>query len=248
MAVEAQLLRAAAGAGVPVPEVLDHDASSIVMTRLDGETIPRRILREPEFARTRERLAAEAGATLAQIQTIPRADIVGLDEQDQLEQFAVVLSGLPDPFPVLEHGVRELRNTRPPGGGSVVVHGDFRLGNLIVGPGGLVAVLDWELAHAGDPLEDLGWFCVKSWRFHSPLPAGGVGTYDQFVGAYEDASGRPVDRSALRWWEALGTLKWGVMCAVQASLHLSGVLRSVELATIGRRVCEVEWDLLGYLR
>jgi aminoglycoside phosphotransferase (APT) family kinase protein len=115
---------------------------------------------------------------------------------------------------------------------------------VIVGPDGLRAVLDWELVHAGDPMEDLGWLCVKAWRFGSPLPAAGVGTYDQLLDAYAEASGTTVDRDVVRWWEALGTLKWGVICIMQASTHLTGMTRSVELAAIGRRVCENEHDLL----
>jgi aminoglycoside phosphotransferase (APT) family kinase protein len=128
-----------------------------------------------------------------------------------------------------------------------VVHGDFRNGNLIIGPEGIRAVLDWELAHLGDPLEDLGWLCVKAWRFGSPLPVGGFGTIDQLIAAYEGAGGRPVDAGALHWWQVLGTLRWGIICIVQALTHTSGALRSVELAAIGRRVCEVEWDLLELL-
>ncbi len=128
-----------------------------------------------------------------------------------------------------------------------MVHGDLRLGNLLVGPDGLRAVLDWELAHLGDPMEDLGWFCVRAWRFGSPLPAGGVATREELAAAYEAAGGEPVDLEALRWWETLGTLKWGVICIMQAWSHLSGATRSMELATIGRRVCENEWDVLGLL-
>jgi hypothetical protein len=142
---------------------------------------------------------------------------------------------------------RWLGDNRPPRAAQVVVHGDFRNGNLIVGPDGIRAVLDWELAHLGDPLEDLGWLCVKAWRFGSPLPVGGVGSVDQLVTAYEAAGGTPVDFDALRWWEVLGTLRWGVICIVQTLTHLSGTHRSVELAAIGRRVCEVEWDLLELL-
>jgi aminoglycoside phosphotransferase (APT) family kinase protein len=105
-------------------------------------------------------------------------------------------------------------------------------------------VLDWELAHVGDPMEDLGWLCVKAWRFGVDRPVGGFGEYADLFAAYEDASGRAVDPDVVRWWEVLGTLKWGIMCIAQAFTHLSGTVRSVELATIGRRVCENEWDLL----
>jgi aminoglycoside phosphotransferase (APT) family kinase protein len=109
-------------------------------------------------------------------------------------------------------------------------------------------VLDWELAHLGDPAEDLGWLCVKSWRFGVvDKLVGGFGDVPQLLDAYEHASGRRIDEDTLRWWIALGTLKWGVICIAQAFTHLTGGLRSVELATLGRRVAEMEWDLLDIL-
>jgi aminoglycoside phosphotransferase (APT) family kinase protein len=125
-----------------------------------------------------------------------------------------------------------------------VVHGDFRLGNVMVGDEGLRAVLDWELSHVGDPMEDLGWLCVRAWRFGSEHPVAGIGDYDTLLDEYQKASGLPADRDALRWWEVLGTLKWGIMCMLQASAHLLGFSRSHELAAIGRRVCENEYDIL----
>jgi len=108
-------------------------------------------------------------------------------------------------------------------------------------------VLDWERAHLGVPIEDLGWYCVRAWRFGSPSPAGGMGSREELLEGYAAAGGGPVEPEALRWWEVLGTLKWGLICIVQAQGHLSGASRSVELATIGRRVCENEWDLLALL-
>ncbi len=123
------------------------------------------------------------------------------------------------------------------------MHGDFRLGNVIVDDEGLAAVIDWELAHRGDPMEDLGWLCVKAWRFGSSEPVAGVGRYEDLFAAYEAAGGAPVDPETVRWWEVLGTLKWGIMCIMQASAHLTGMARSHELAAIGRRVCENEYDL-----
>jgi hypothetical protein len=127
------------------------------------------------------------------------------------------------------------------------VHGDFRLGNLLVGPGGLRGVLDWELAHAGDPAEDVGWLCAPPWRFGGPGEVGGFGTLDQLLGAYEEAGGTGIDRATVNWWEVYATVKWATICALQASAHLSGTTRSVELAAIGRRVCESEWDLFVLL-
>ncbi|MFA5123081.1 phosphotransferase family protein, partial [Zavarzinia sp.] len=128
-----------------------------------------------------------------------------------------------------------------------LVHGDFRNGNLIVGPDGIRAVLDWELAHLGDPLEDLGWLCVPSWRFGGVAPVGGFGTRDDLFAAYEAASGTPVDAGAVRFWEVLGTLRWGLICAESANRFLTGGDRSVERAVIARRASETEIDLLDLL-
>jgi aminoglycoside phosphotransferase (APT) family kinase protein len=247
MAREAALLTAAAAAGVPVPEVIDSDESSIVMRRIDGETIPRRILRDDEYSSARPLLAAQCGEILARLHTLPADVVPGLEQNDQVAQWRSMLDSLGQPHPAFELALRWLDANRPPLHEPTLVHGDFRNGNLIVGPEGVRAVLDWELAHAGDPTEDLGWLCVKAWRFGVAPPVGGFGTYDELCDSYEAAGGRPVDRDALRWWEVLGTLKWGIMCIVQATTHASGMVRSVELAAIGRRVCENEWDLLEAL-
>ena len=142
----------------------------------------------------------------------------------------------------------ELSGNLPPRREPVLVHGDFRLGNLIVGPEGLRAVLDWELTHAGNPAEDLGWLCVKAWRFGAAPPVAGLGSREELLAAYVDAGGADISLDELRWWEVLGTLRWGVICLTQAAAHLSGAYRSVELAAIGRRVCEQEWDLLQLLQ
>lgn len=253
ISVEADLLRTARAGGVPVAEVVATDAGDVlgspgmVVHRLAGETIPRKLLRDDEWATARGRLGAQVGAAMAAIHALPVDAVPGLRPTDQLAQYRRVLHDLGEPHPAFELAIRWLEANRPAPAAPVVVHGDLRLGNLLVDGEGLRAVLDWELAHLGDPLEDLGWFCVRAWRFGSALPAGGVATRDDLVAAYEGASGRAVDRDALRWWEVLGTLKWGVICIMQAWGHLSGMSRSVELATIGRRVCENEWDVLALL-
>jgi aminoglycoside phosphotransferase (APT) family kinase protein len=136
---------------------------------------------------------------------------------------------------------------QPPAGTLRVVHGDFRLGNVIVDDTGLRAVIDWELAHLGDPMEDLGWLCVKAWRFGGRSPVAGLGDYETLFAAYEAAGGETIDPTTVLWWEVLGTWKWGIMCMLQANAHLSGAARSHELAAIGRRVCENEYDLLNML-
>ncbi len=152
---------------------------------------------------------------------------------------------LGEPHPAFELAFRWLAEHRPPPAGEAIVHGDFRLGNVIVDGDGLAAVLDWELAHVGDPMEDLGWLCVKAWRFGGRGPVAGLGEYGDLFDAYGEASARAVDPEVVRWWEVLGTLKWGIMCIMQANAHLTGASRSHELAAIGRRVCENEHDLLA---
>jgi aminoglycoside phosphotransferase (APT) family kinase protein len=253
MAVEADLMRAAAEAGVPVPGVVatgdELGAAFVVTERIDGETIPRKLLRDDEFAEVRPRLARAAGAALAAVHTIPVERFEGrLEQRDQIEQFREVLDLLGEPHPAFELGFRWLERNRPPSRSATIVHGDFRTGNLIVGPDGLRAVLDWELAHLGDPVEDLGWFCVRAWRFGSPHRAGGFGSVEELVDGYRSVADEAIDLDAVRWWEVMGTLKWGVICMVQASAHLTGATRSVELATIGRRTAENEYDLLELIR
>jgi len=250
IAVEAAAVRAAGEGGVPVAEVVASStdpevlgAPFMIVTEVPGETIARRILRDERFTTARGALPAQLGQALAALHALDPAAVPGLEASDQVAQYREVLDTVGQPHPAFELGFRWLEAHRPAPSPSTVVHGDFRLGNLIVDEAGLAAVVDWELAHVGDPMEDLGWLCVKSWRFGSGLPVAGVGTYDELFASYAAASGRPVDAAVVRWWEVLGTLKWGIMCIMQASAHLTGTVRSHELAAIGRRVCENEHDV-----
>jgi aminoglycoside phosphotransferase (APT) family kinase protein len=253
---ELRLLQAAAAAGVPVPAARWGESSTealgapfLVMDRVEGETIPRRILREPALAGARERLVGQCAAAAAAIHRVPLADVVGLGEPRPplrlVDEQRDALDALGEPHPVFELALRWLAERAPAARSPALVHGDFRIGNVIVGPEGLRAVLDWELAHLGDPAEDLGWFCVRAWRFgHDGRPAGGLGSREELLEAYAAAGGVEVGAADLRFWEVYGTLRWGVMCGIQASFHLTGAVRSVELAAIGRRACEMEWALL----
>jgi aminoglycoside phosphotransferase (APT) family kinase protein len=253
--LEASLLAEARRAGVPVPRVVTSgdeggplSSAFVVMDYVEGETIPRRVLRDEGLAAVRSTLAEACGEILAAIHRIPPSSLPELPRPDPLSDLRSIHDALGQPHPAFELAFRWLSANRPPPCGHVVVHGDFRNGNLIVGPDGIRAVLDWELAHVGDPVEDLGWLCVKAWRFGSRSVVGGFGSVEQLVAGYTKNGGVPVDGEVLRWWETFGTLRWGVICIVQALTHLSGAVRSVELAAIGRRVCEVEWDLLELLR
>jgi aminoglycoside phosphotransferase (APT) family kinase protein len=248
---EALAIKAAARAGVPEPEIMAHsddpsllDAPFIVMERVEGETLARRILRDDEFAGVRPRLAEQCGEILARIHSIPLAEVPGLDRPDVLAKMRETLAEFDDPSPALELGLRWLEQHRPEPTDDVVLHGDFRNGNLVVGPDGIRAVLDWENVHRGDPMQDLGYLCVRAWRFGADEPVGGFGPYADLFRGYERVSGRTVDPEIVRWWQLYGTVWWGVGCMRQAWRHLSGSERSVELAAIGRRVWEQEYDVL----
>lgn len=258
LANEAALITAARAAGVPAPAVRhvlgpeDQAGEGFVMDRLEGETLGRRIVRDPALADARCVLAQQCGAAMARIhglatEDLPRLRTAGaqaeLDFQAGLHRrhgtvrpvFALALQWL------ARHAPADV--DRP-----VLVHGDFRNGNLMVGPDGLRGVLDWELAHLGDPMEDLGWICVRSWRFGGgkALPVGGFGTRETLCAGYVQAGGR-LDAARLRWWEMLGTLKWGIVCESMVQAWIDGTEPELEKAAIGRRVSEAESDLLALL-
>jgi len=254
MELEAAVQQAAADAGAPVPHIVVASNSVaalgnpfLICDEVAGETIVRRIQRNLDDT-GRATLLEQCAQALAAIHRA-RTDAVGLIERDEIAEWRQRLDELGDTTATFEWAFRWLEANRPQPGRRALVHGDFRMGNLIVDGSTLSAVLDWEAVHIGEVYEDLAWFCVRAWRFGAPadLTAGGLGSLEDFVTAYERADGTPVDRDALRWWQVLGTLKWGIICRYQAERHLSGQTRSVELATIGRRVCENEWDILDLL-
>ncbi|MCV7347823.1 phosphotransferase family protein [Mycolicibacterium rhodesiae] len=254
MELEAAVQAAAAEAGAPVPDILVASDSVealgnpfLVCGEIAGETIVRRIQRQLDDD-GRAKLLRQCAQALAAIHRAA-ADAPGLTEQDQMAEWHQRLDEMGDTTATFEWAFRWLAAHRPPPSPLRLVHGDFRMGNLIVDGSDLAAVLDWELVHIGEIYEDLAWFCIRAWRFGAPssMAAGGLGSIDEFVAAYEQAGGATVDRATLRWWLVLATLRWGVICRFQAERHLSGQTRSVELAAIGRRVCETEWDVLDLL-
>jgi len=254
---EAALMRLAHAAGVPSPEVLhvlqpaDDLGTGFIMRRVEGETIARRILRDREYAEARPRLARQLGGIAARIHGIAHEALPPLREMTTTKEIAELAREYQSfdwPRPVFELALRWLSQNDPgPSAEVTLVHGDFRNGNLIIGPDGVRAVLDWELAHLGDPMEDLGWICVNSWRFGEiDKPVGGFGAREELFAGYE-AAGRKVDPDRVKFWEVMGTLRWGVMCCGMMQRFRIGPDHSMERAMIGRRASETEIDLLRLL-
>ena len=254
---EAQLMQLAFEAGLPSPRVLhvlrpaDELGTGFVMQRVAGETIARKILRDAQFAEARPKLARQLGRIAAGIHALPRAKLPQLRQMTAAKEIGELereYRSLDWPKPVFELALRWLGDRDPgPADDVTLVHGDFRHGNLIIGPDGVRAVLDWELAHLGDPMEDLGWICVNSWRFGEiDKPVGGFGSREELFAGYESA-GRKVDPERVRYYEVMGTLRWGVMCGGMMRRFRTGPDHSMERAMIGRRASETEIDLLRLL-
>jgi aminoglycoside phosphotransferase (APT) family kinase protein len=234
-----------------VLERSDGLGTGFIMQRIEGETIARKILRDAQFAKARPLLARQLGEVAAVIHALPRVKLPELRTSTAPQEIAELereYRGFDWPRPVFELALCWLRGHDPgPPQQVTLVHGDFRHGNLIIGPDGLRAVLDWELAHLGDPMEDLGWVCVNSWRFGEiDKPVGGFGSREELFAGYR-AEGRRVDPSRVEFWEVMGTLRWGVMCCGMMQRFRSGPDHAMERAMIGRRASETEIDLLRLL-
>jgi aminoglycoside phosphotransferase (APT) family kinase protein len=254
---EARLMQLAHDAGLPSPKVLhvlkpkDDLGNGFIMARVEGETIARKILRDEQFAGARPMLARQLGRVAAGIHSLPRLELPELREMSATKEIGELereVRGSGWPRPVFDLVLRWLRDHDPgPSAELTLVHGDFRHGNLIIGPDGVRAVLDWELAHLGDPMEDLGWICVNSWRFGEiDKPVGGFGSREELFAGYEEG-GRKADPARVKFWEVMGTLRWGVMCCGMMQRFRAGPDHSMERAMIGRRASETEIDLLRLL-
>ena len=254
---EATLMQLAHDAGLPSPRVMhvlqpeEGLGRGFIMVRVEGETIARKILRDDEFAKARPMLARQLGKVAAGIHGLPQAKLPKLRSMTSTKEIADLESEYRSanwPRPVFELALRWLADHDPgPSGEVTLVHGDFRHGNLIIGPDGVRAVLDWEIAHLGDPMEDLGWICVNSWRFGEiDKPVGGFGSREDLFAGYEEGGGK-VDPARVMFWEIMGTLRWGIMCGRMMQRFRTAPDHPMEQAVIGRRPSETEIDLLRIL-
>ena len=254
LATEATLIELARRAGVPVPTVLGLSPSAgelgeaLIMNRIPGESLPQRILHRPEYASAREKLAFQCGEALGKLHSIALDDCPpGLRDVTWSEDLAR-LQGLCDhfsnPSPSHQLALNWLKAQPAPASARVLCHGDYRLGNLLVGKDGLRSVLDWELAHIGFAGEDLGYLCANVWRFSGEAAVGGFGTYRQLLDGYRSVGGAAPDLAEIKLWELYAALGWGLVCLTMLEMHLDGVDPSLERAAVGRRLSESEIDIL----
>ena len=256
--LEAKIQKIVKKNGAPVPAIIfefsegEEIGEGYVMEAIPGETIPRKILRDDKFSTAREKLPFEIGKSLAKIHQTQLEDLKALDQvtfSDSLEKLFQVYLSFNQPQPVFDLAFKWLEAQKLTEYGDVLVHGDFRFGNFIISEENLESIIDWELAHIGNPMEDLGWLCVRSWRFGNvEKRVGGLGEIKDLIAGYESNSDIKIDESQLDIWQLYGSLRWGVICMMQTFAHLSGMINSVEKAAIGRRVSETEFDLMNMIK
>lgn len=254
---EAEILRNLVSTDIPAPRVIclfepdDPIGSAYVMNAIEGETLPQKIFRDPEFQAGLDRFSEQCGRALARLHTLPSENIPYLPlagPADQIAQYENILRANNMERPVLELALQWLKENVPETVQPVLVHGDFRMGNLMIDSSGLAGILDWELCHMGDPREDIGWLCVNSWRFgNREKRAGGAGHLLPLLEAYAKAGGQEFTESDIDFWECLGSFKWGIMCSMMYRAFQSGDDPSIERGSIGRRTSETEIDLINIL-
>lgn len=252
--VEAELIMLARSQGVPEPEIFyvlqDKDGlgDGIIMEWLVGEALGSRIVRSPDLAEVRPKLAYECGEILGRIHQLELPETLrGRLTEVSPERFITLTWELYQSFntpqPMIDYTARWLLENLPPAVEPRLVHNDFRNGNLMIDDNGVRAVLDWELAHLGDPMRDLGWLCVRSWRFGNHQKAvGGFGDQADLFAGYESVTGTPVNAEHVKFWEIFGSFWWAVHCLTMAETYRTGLSKSVERPGIARRSSECQVD------
>lgn len=258
--IEAKLLQLADAGGIPEPEVLyvlreaDNLGPGFIMEWLEGETLGSRIVRHKDFAQLRTHLAYECGATLARIHALDWRDasleshLTNVSPEALVNETWSYYRDIAVPEPMIDFTWRWLLDNLPEDSRTTLVHGDFRNGNLMVTPDGITAVLDWELAHVGDPVRDLGWLCVNSWRFgNAEMPVGGFGHIEDLLAGYHSVSGLKISPQHLKFWQVFGSFWWSIICLRMAQSWRTGETPSLERPAIGRRSSEAQMDCVNLL-
>lgn len=263
---EFALMAAAYEHGVKVAKVrylcTDHTvlgSDFFVMDYVAGISIGPKVVHAPELAHARERLTEQLARQLMLIHSLeydrPALDFLKKPSpalspaRATVQEMITVLDTLGIANPTWEWVLQWAEHHAPTDHATTFVHGDFRIGNLLVDAAGLAAVIDWEFAHIGDPDEELGYVCMRDWRFgKGKNHFAGIGAREPFLTAYENYSGRTVNRQSVDWWEIMGNIRWGIICMAQANRHLSGEEPSVELASLGRRSAEMQLETLRLIQ
>jgi len=254
---EARIQKEVIKVGAPVPIILavskneEELGDSYIMNFVEGESIARKILRDNEYKKALPVLAYQCGEAIAKIHNVDVDNFSFLPKkpaEDQLEDLYSTYQSFEQPSPVFEYAYLWLKEQDFSNFQESLVHGDFRLGNIIVNGEGLQSIIDWELAHIGNPLQDLGWVCGNSWRFgNNDKVVGGFGELEDLLEGYNSISKFQVNKEMVKCWQVFGTFRWGVICLIQAYAHLNGTINSIEKAAIGRRVSETEIDIVDLL-
>lgn len=259
---EFDIIGAARESGVPTPaahwlvrDLVRPGAWAYFLDWCDGIALGNRVIKDPALAGARQRLPEEFASAMAAVHrvtprscpslAIPKSDPTLDPAKEGIAVQRKALDALPEAHPALELAWRWLSENRPKVAQVTLVHGDFRVGNLMVTPQGMSGLLDWEFAHWGDPMEDLAWLSVRDWRFSRPDKAvGGLCSREAFFAAYEEAAAHPVDRASVRWWEVYGNVRWATGAVEQGVRYTSGAETDLELLAIGRRAAEMEYEAL----
>ena len=254
---EARIQKEVIKVGAPVPIILavskneEELGDSYIMHFVEGESIARKILRDKEYKKALPILAYQCGEAIAKIHNVDINNFSFLPKkpaEDQLEDLYSTYQSFEQPSPVFAYAYLWLKEQDFGNFQESLVHGDFRLGNIIVNADGLQSIIDWELAHIGNPLQDLGWVCGNSWRFgKNDKVVGGFGELEDLLEGYNSISKLKVNKEMVKCWQVFGTFRWGVICLNQAYAHLNGTINSKEKAAIGRRVSETEIDIVDLL-
>lgn len=266
--VEFRVMQAVAGHGLPVPVMywLETDGAWLdrpffVMERIEGcETGPTAVLMDPRFQAARPRIAEQFVDILARIHSLDWRSL-GLDFLDapvdeascgltEIHRWeAVVDRDALEPQPVLRAAFRWLRRHLPPPAPRIVlVHADYRTGNFLCSPDGEIkGILDWEMTHLGDPMEDVGWACIRPWRWLGNELIGGLMERSEFYRRYEAASGFRVDQEAVRFWEVLGNVKLAAIFLTGARSFCEGRTRNPMMAFLGRNVARLELEIMDLM-
>lgn len=247
LATEAEVIRRAYAGGVLAPEVVgdleprDDLGIGFVMRAIAGTADPKTIIAEaaPD-------MIGDIATALARIHALDPSglDLPELDPAAGVARLTEQFEFFGGDRPVIALGLHWLRENTPPPLPPKLNHGDLRIGNVMAQHGRITGVLDWELAHLGDPHEDLAFGCMTVWRFGSDQPAFGIASLEEFFAAYGTAGGAPVDQDRFRWWLVYRTVWWALGCLRMGHYWREGTDRSLERVVVGRRASEQELDLL----